>query len=772
MTTDLLETALHYATRGWRVHPLHHPTITEKGARCSCARGYQCPDKQKGKHPRLGEWPDQATTDATIIRAWWKKWPRANIGIVTGPGSGLAVLDIDPRNGGHLTLETLIHQHGPLPETPIVLSGGGGQHYDFLLTDDLPSIKLDGIDFLTAGHYVLVPPSLHPSGQRYTWELSSELDDLPLAEIPAWLRTLVEATAQAYTVAAQALPPDLPTVDLETLTLSTTIKTVITLGNKRRDPYPSRSEALFAVETSMIRAGYDDATIAAVLLDPQYGISDKPLHQKDPRAAQYWTLTKGWIARDIARARAKVAAADARPAHEHTPRDAPRMWRAPPPHAATEHTRQAAASTSTAGEAQSWWKQLTRTSQGKPLQTYTNVALIFDHHPYWHDPARRFWYDEARGEYMSGTTAVSEEDVTHYCEWLGTATGMNVTSDKLVSRVVNLRCKNDPHDLLRDALDALPAWDGVERLEHWLADYAGVSKTAYTMKVAQVLPVAMIARGYEPGCQYRSVVVLCGPENSGKTKLLRALASQEWFVEMSCSLEGKEAHLMLRGVWLAEFSELESIGRTGENRLKSYITMEADDYIPKFSNRRERVQRRTVFAGTTNEPEFLKGQTGNTRYLPVQCGAMDPEGLLHIRLQLLAEAKAYYLAHRHDWWQLGQDAETAAVKERDRRREKSPYEDRLASDLLTYAYRQETPDETQSTFLAWPTMILDHWVVPVAQQTPGIVYQINKALRALGWTYDAGQRRLDYHGKDVRVRPWQKVLRRDPRTGTLSEEDA
>lgn len=327
MNPTLLDAALGYAARHWRVHPLHHPTITAKGARCSCPRGYGCPDKQKGKHPRLGEWPDQATTDPDTIRAWWKKWPSANIGIVTGPGSGLAVLDIDPRNGGDITLAQLTAQHGELPDTPSVLSGGGGQHYDFLLTDDLPSLKLEGIDFLTAGHYVIAPPSLHSSGQRYTWELSSEPDNVPLATIPDWLRRLVETTAQAYTAAASTLPDDLPSVDLETLRISTTIKTVITRGNKRTDPYPSRSEALFAVETSLIRAGYDDATIAAILLNPQYGISDKPLHQKDPRAAQYWTLTKGWIARDIARARAKVAAAAAQ---DTAPRDAPRMWQTSP----------------------------------------------------------------------------------------------------------------------------------------------------------------------------------------------------------------------------------------------------------------------------------------------------------------------------------------------------------------------------------------------------------------------------------------------------------
>lgn len=417
-----------------------------------------------------------------------------------------------------------------------------------------------------------------------------------------------------------------------------------------------------------------------------------------------------------------------------------------------------------------WWALLDLNTAGKPIQTYPNIGIILDHHPHWQDPAQPFWYDEARGEYMRGETVISEEDISRYCERLGQQTGMRVTSDKMVSRAVNVRCKDHPRDLLRHALDALPPWDGVERLAYWLDDYAGVRKTAYTMKVAQILPVAMIARGYEPGCQYRYVVVLCGPENSGKTKLLRALATQEWFLEMSCSLEGKEAHLLLRGVWLAELSELESMGRTGENRLKSYITMEADDYIPKFSNRRERVQRRTVFAGTTNESEFLKGQTGNTRYLPVQCGDMNPDAFIPQRLQILAEAKTYYHAHRADWWQLGEEAEAEAITERERRREKSPYEDRLASEILSYAYRRENTEGTHRTFLAWPTMIMDHWGVPIAQQTQSLVYQINKALRALHWTYEGVQERLTYNGKEVRVRPWTMVLPRDPRTGTVSED--
>jgi predicted P-loop ATPase len=405
----------------------------------------------------------------------------------------------------------------------------------------------------------------------------------------------------------------------------------------------------------------------------------------------------------------------------------------------------------------SWESALQLNERGDPKQTMVNVGLILDHHPVWQTPEPRLWFDEAHGEYMLDTEAISEEDVTRVGEWLGRMTGMTVTNDKLVSRSLNVRCMAHRRDRLQEELAALPAWDGVERLTHWLADYAGVARTPYGMAVARLLPVSMLARAYAPGCQYRYVVVLCGPENSGKSKLLRYLASPVWFVELSCSLEGKEAHILLRGVWLAEFSELESLGRTGENRLKSYITMEQDAYVPKFSNRRVAVPRRTIFVGTTNEDEFLKGQTGNTRYLPLQCHPpMDPEGFVRIRPQLLAEAKTYYLAHPDDWWHLGEDAEAMAVRERDARREKSVYEDRLASTVQAYADETVQADGTV-LYTTWVDRILDTFDIPLAQQTPAIFRQVILALRALGWTHSAQRTTLLFKGKEVRVRPWRRA---------------
>ena len=89
-----LDAALDYASRGWAVIPLHHPTTARP---CSCGRA-DC--DSPGKHPRTDHGVKDATTDETAIRRWWGQDPAANVGIATGAVSGIAVVDIDPRNGG------------------------------------------------------------------------------------------------------------------------------------------------------------------------------------------------------------------------------------------------------------------------------------------------------------------------------------------------------------------------------------------------------------------------------------------------------------------------------------------------------------------------------------------------------------------------------------------------------------------------------------------------------------------------------------------------
>ncbi len=154
----VLAAALAYAAHGWPVHPLYGPE-----------RRVPHP----GKQPVLGRWQEQAATDPDVIRGWWERWDDSNIGIVTGPRSGLAVLDVDPRSGGTDSLAELEERTGVLPGTVQSVTGGGGVH--LLYRHPGAPIKSrahslgPGLDVKADGGQIVAPPSLHPSGRRYAW---------------------------------------------------------------------------------------------------------------------------------------------------------------------------------------------------------------------------------------------------------------------------------------------------------------------------------------------------------------------------------------------------------------------------------------------------------------------------------------------------------------------------------------------------------------------------------------------------------------------------
>ncbi len=176
------EASLWYAEHGFPVLPVH----CAANGRCSCGKS-DC--KHPGKHPRTRRGFKDATTDREQVAKWWRDWPDANIGIPTGPASGLMALDIDPRNGGGESWDSLMVQHGSPPSTAEQVTGGGGRHIMFRDPGvPVPAELAPGIDVKSAGGYVVVSPSIHPSGRRYSWDGTEGVLALKkVAAVPAWL---------------------------------------------------------------------------------------------------------------------------------------------------------------------------------------------------------------------------------------------------------------------------------------------------------------------------------------------------------------------------------------------------------------------------------------------------------------------------------------------------------------------------------------------------------------------------------------------------------
>lgn len=183
--------ALRYASRGWLVVPMH----AIRDGKCSCPKGDAC--ERAGKHPITQHGVNDATTNRKQIKRWWTANPNANIGIATGSKSGIIVLDIDPRNRGVKSLERRKKELGPLPDTVIALTGGGGRHLvfkypSFVVRKDTSGKKFGkGVDILSDGCIMVAPPSRHATGNRYRWREGKSYRDLKPAKLPkAWLDRL------------------------------------------------------------------------------------------------------------------------------------------------------------------------------------------------------------------------------------------------------------------------------------------------------------------------------------------------------------------------------------------------------------------------------------------------------------------------------------------------------------------------------------------------------------------------------------------------------
>ncbi|MBN2446779.1 MAG: bifunctional DNA primase/polymerase [Phycisphaerae bacterium] len=177
MGEPLLDAALAYARLGLPVF--------------ACSPGRKTPRTPNGFH--------DATTDEETIRTWWRAHPRANIGMPTGAVSGLIVLDIDPRNGGDAGVDALLAEHGALPVTVESLTGAGGRHL-FLQHPGgcVPCSQGElapGVDVKGDGGYVVLPPSVHPSGDAYAWAESRAITECAPAVCPSWLAECIRKDA-------------------------------------------------------------------------------------------------------------------------------------------------------------------------------------------------------------------------------------------------------------------------------------------------------------------------------------------------------------------------------------------------------------------------------------------------------------------------------------------------------------------------------------------------------------------------------------------------
>ena len=173
---------------------------------------------------------------------------------------------------------------------------------------------------------------------------------------------------------------------------------------------------------------------------------------------------------------------------------------------------------------------------------------------------------------------------------------------------------------IREFLDALPVWDGIERVDTLIIDYLGATDNAYVRAVTRKTLCAAVTRILAPGCKFDSMLVLNGPQGIGKSTLIAKLGG-DWFSD-SLHLndtKDKTAAEKLQGYWIFEIGELAGLKKADIETLRSFLSRQNDIFRASFGRRATPHLRQCIFFGSTNaEKGYLRDTTGNRRFWPVK----------------------------------------------------------------------------------------------------------------------------------------------------------
>ena len=306
-------------------------------------------------------------------------------------------------------------------------------------------------------------------------------------------------------------------------------------------------------------------------------------------------------------------------------------------------------------ESVDWQRHLELDKQGRVKDTLGNLASILRN-----DPKLR---DISYNIHRSGIDIRKDADGRTTIPWYQIKPGWNETDlgalqiyleriyglytpGKLKGILLAIAAERAYHPI-RDYIESLPAWDGVPRVDTLFIDYLGAPDTAYTRAVARKMLVAAIARVYQPGIKFDSVVVLNGPQGIGKSSFFAKLGGK-WFSDSLTigDMKDKAAPEKLQGYWILELGELAGLRKVDVETVKAFITRQDDKFRHSYGYSVEDHPRQCIIVGSTNNNDgFLRDITGNRRFWPVICttdSRRRPWEVEEIVPQLWAEAYLLY----------------------------------------------------------------------------------------------------------------------------------
>lgn len=552
---SMYDAAIEYAKKGFAVFPL----------------------KYRDKVPLTRNGCKDATTDAAQIKAWWQKYPNANIGLATGSVSQnifVIDLDIDEDRGidGYHSLEDWQREHGDFPETWTAITGRGGYHLYYRGNGRVKNRAgiIDGVDIRGNGGYVVAPPSIHKNGRRYEWEYSP--DEFELAKADNNVMYFLNH-------------------DDHRQSASFTMPNIVSAGQ--------RNQMLFRFACMMQAKGASDQSVFAATMAENESSCSPPLTEQEVRII--------------------VSSAT-------------KYDKGKPIHIDSEGVATRENKDDVIGNPE-WVLNFLDCNHDKDgniksvKQFVHNFEIVMDKDSRFAGKIRLnefaqqpYLYGSVPWENENNCRAWSSHDDSALFSLIQADYGLKSRQD-FADALKNVSMRNKFHPV-RELLDSL-TWDGKEHIRSLLPEYLGAEDSDYTYQVMRLWMLGAVSRVYKPGSKFDYTIILQGSQGIGKSTFLKLMALDDlWFNDSLDSLDSDKAVQSLTGSWIIELAELKSLARTagGVESVKRFLTATQDKYRIPYERRADTFYRQCVFAGTTNKDDFLQDETGNRRFLIIHTG--------------------------------------------------------------------------------------------------------------------------------------------------------
>ena len=330
-----------------------------------------------------------------------------------------------------------------------------------------------------------------------------------------------------------------------------------------------------------------------------------------------------------------------------------------------------------------WKSKLTRTlTTGYVKNTLQNLELIFCNDPNYKDKVEFNELTQMRTFQREDWRDVTENRMKLYLEKKYSL----FTSIESINQICSIIADEHSYHPIREYLNSVQ-WDGIHRIKSVFIDFLGATDNIYTQSVAIVTFVGAVARVFQAGIKFDTCTTLVGKQGTGKSKFIAKIAvNPDWFTDGVTTFDGKDFYESIQGKWIIELGEGTAFQKSIKERCKQAIASQQDNYRKPYGRNPEIRKRQCVFLGTTNNYDFLKDETGDRRYYPIDVNIakatknIDKDLTPEYVSQLWAEAVQLYNSGQSIYIQ---DSQVLTLAEQEQRKhfDESPLQSDIANFL-------------------------------------------------------------------------------------------